>query len=110
VQSCWQAAALFLYVVGNEPAAAWLYMTSGHLVENVNGNAHMGKRLTSNVFCDEAVCMWCITTIDFGGFQLWEFSGCLENVGFQRFSRFSSEVQWKKLEKIIRFVYLIFSM
>jgi len=35
VQSCWQAAALFLYFVGNEPAAAWLYMTSGHLVENV---------------------------------------------------------------------------
>ncbi len=33
VQSCWQAAALILYVVGNEPAA-WLYMTSGHLVEN----------------------------------------------------------------------------
>jgi hypothetical protein len=55
----------------------------------------MGKRLTSNVFCDEAVCMCCITTIDFGGFQLWEFSGCLENVGFQRFSRFSSEFNGK---------------
>jgi uncharacterized protein YjiK len=35
VQSWWQAAALFLYVVGNEPPALVLYMTSGHLVENV---------------------------------------------------------------------------